>query len=174
MAEPFLGEIKLLGFSWVPENWALCNGAQLPIAQNQALYRLIGSAFGESNPSSFSLPDFRGRVPIGPGNGKITGDQGGVENVSLTLAEMPWHSHPYLVADQAGNAFVNSGGCLIAQSAQYDGSGGMPAFRGFSPNTTLSDLSCSGTGGNQSHNNLQPTAVANYCIALTGTYPRQN
>lgn len=171
MGEPFIGEIKLFSFDWPPHNWALCDGATLPVAQNQALYSLIGHLFGNQNTEIFNLPDLQGRVPFGSGNGYIQGLLGGEETVTLTSAEMPTHTHDFLVTEQDADQFANRGECVLGKVTPGPTSLPQPAYDKGPSDTKLSDLACAMSGGDQSHSNLQPTAVANYCIAIAGIYP---
>ncbi len=175
MCEPFIGEIKLFGFEWVPEGWAKCDGTQLPISQNQALYSLLGNQFGQSSTSVFTLPDLRGRVPVGPGYDRTTGQQGGVENVTLSDQELAAHTHSFLVAKGKADKFANFGNYLLAPVGnQSIGGEPQPAFSNGAGNTSMASVTCDSVGGNQPHTNVQPSAVTNYCIALSGTYPLRN
>src|SRR3990167_5309132 len=103
MSDPFLGEIRLLGFSFAPKGWALCNGQILNVNQNQALYSLLGNQFGGTAPTTFALPDLRGRVPVHTSAGVPQGSVGGSESVALTLNNMPAHTHTLMATSQAGD-----------------------------------------------------------------------
>lgn len=171
MSEPYLGEIKLFCFQWAPKNWALCNGATLPISQNPALYALIGAQFGSSSAAEFSLPDLRGRVPVGTCDYYPRGASGGTEIVTLSLPECAAHTHNLVVAAKNADQFANSGGFFLATTTPFAGDLVQPSYLNVNADTALSSRSGSSTGGNQSHSNLQPTVTSNYCIALSGTYP---
>ena len=178
MSEPFLGQIMLVGFNFAPVGWAFCNGQLLSIAQNAALFSLLGTAFGGDGVSNFALPDLRGRAAVGFGNGVgltpyTLGEITGTETVTLTASQMPAHSH--LVGANAANATVASpSGADLAQSVD-------PAGRGTPVNTystppmtkpvTLDPASVQQSGGSQSHSNIQPVLACNYIIALQGIFP---
>src|SRR5688572_29275746 len=104
MAEPFIGEIKYFSFPWPPKNWAICNGAQLAIAQNQALFSLLGTTFGGNGVTTFALPDLRGRVPMHPSSSIPQGGQGGVENVTLNSTQIPAHNHQVMVSSKVNGS----------------------------------------------------------------------
>ena len=104
MAEPFLSEIRIMSFNFAPKGWALCNGQLLPINQNQALFSLLGTTFGGDGRVNFALPDSRGRVPIHVGSGHTLGERGGEQAHTLSIAELPTHTH--VANAQSGNAAV--------------------------------------------------------------------
>lgn len=169
MADPFVGEIKMFSFNWVPRGWALCNGAQLAIQQNAALYSLIGIQFGGNGSTTFNLPDLRGRTPVCSGNQYMTGNALGVEAVTLDVNTMPPHTHAVYGSSAAANKGVAVGAndllAVTTQSIYSPGSGGSVA---------MNPATVSSAGGGQGHNNMQPSLVTNFCIALTGTYPMRN
>lgn len=173
MSEPFLGEIKMFSFGWAPEGWALCDGAILPILQNQALYSLLGAQYGQPSTQTFTLPDLRGRVPVSLGNGLNPGMMAGVETVTLTPDTSAYHTHEFVVTENEGTSFPNLGGFLLAQASPFPGNPGQQAYSKAPANTTLSQVTSSYYGGDESHNNVQPTIVTNYCISLEGTYPQR-
>ena len=167
MSEPFLGEIRAFGFNFAPRGWAMCNGQLLPIAQNTALFSLLGTTYGGNGQTTFALPDLRGRVPVHMGQGhglsnRIQGEQSGEENHTLIITEMPAHAH----AQPASNAEQDTnrpGNAVPAKGGVYAGS----------TDGTVMDASTP-TGGSQPHNNMQPYLVLNYCIALQGIFPSRN
>ena len=165
MSEPFLSEIKIMSFNYPPKGWALCNGQLLPINQNQALFALLGTTYGGNGQTTFALPNLRGRVPIHMGAGHTLGEVGGQEAHTLTISELPTHTHP--VSGSATNAdVVSSTDNVVAQSSQLYG-----------PPTQLTalDPSTNGSaGGSQVHENRQPYLVLTFCIALQGIFPSQN
>ncbi|MBK1665246.1 phage tail protein [Rhodospirillum rubrum] len=173
----FIGELRLFGFGYPPVDWAQCDGQTLPLAQNQALYSLLGIQFGGDAKTTFNLPDLRGRValadswgtplPAGvtPGAHYATGNKGGAETVVLTQATVPSHSHsvgasstPGTIANPANAYFADAAGALTTY-----GVGGTTVG--------LDPASVSVAGAGQGHANSQPSLVLNYCIALRGLYP---
>jgi microcystin-dependent protein len=153
--DPFIGEIRLVGFTYCPRGWANADGQLLPIAQNQALFSLLGTTYGGDGVTTFSLPDLRGRAPIhlGQGPGLSTyqqGETGGAEQVTLTVNEMPPHTHSFT---ELTNANGSEEGIVIR-------SGG-----GDQPVTTTS------VGGGLPHENRSPYLTMRYCVALEGIFP---
>ncbi|MDT4952497.1 MAG: hypothetical protein QOJ02_635 [Acidobacteriota bacterium] len=168
MAEPFLSEIRIMSFGFAPKGWALCNGQLLPINQNQALFSLLGTTYGGDGRVNFALPDLRGRVPIhtGGGGGHTLGERGGEQAHTLSMQEMPTHSHPVNASTSNGNT-VQFGNSVFASA--------LNVFR--SPDnqlTTLNPATVSNAGGSQAHLNMQPFLVLTFCIALQGIFPSQN
>jgi microcystin-dependent protein len=165
VAEPFLSEIRIMSFGYPPRGWAMCNGQLLPIAQNQALFALLGTTFGGNGQTNFALPDLRSRVPIHAGSGHTLGEQGGEQAHTLSISELPTHVH--LVNGSATNAdVVSPTDNVVAQSSQLYGP---PAQL-----TALDPSSNGTTGGSQAHLNLQPFLTLNFCIALEGIFPSPN
>lgn len=166
MAEPFLSEIRLMSFNFAPNGWALCNGQLLPINQNQALFALIGTTFGGNGQTNFALPDYRGRTPIHVGAGHVVGEHGGEQAHTLSIAELPQHSH-----GMRGSA--NQADSDTPDSTGVPGSG--VAIYGDAENLAAMDSSTIGTtGSGQAHNNMQPYLTISFCIALQGIFPSQN
>lgn len=171
-AEPFIGEICMYGFNFAPRGWATCDGQLISIAQNTALFSLLGTTFGGNGQTTFGLPDLRGRVAIHQGTGpglssKTMGEASGVENVTLISAQMPTHTHQ-LIADANPGSSDLPGSNLIARSPA-----GIPDF-GTGTGAVMSPSSIGTTGGNQPHPNMQPYLVVNFCIALEGIFPSRN
>jgi microcystin-dependent protein len=166
MAEPFLAEIRIIGFGFAPQGWARCDGQILPINQNQSLFSLLGTTYGGDGRTTFALPDLRGRTPMHKGGGLALGQMGGQEGVALTQAEIPSHDHPMRASSQAANT-AEATGAALAQSAEN-------AYVGSSASASLSADSVGNTGGGQPHNNMQPFLTLYFIIALTGTYPPRN
>ncbi|MEM6455609.1 MAG: tail fiber protein [Acidobacteriota bacterium] len=173
MSEPFLAEIRIVGFNFAPRGWAFCDGQILPINQNQSLYSLLGTTYGGDGRTSFALPDLRGRTPIhvGRSNGggdHMLGQMSGEETHTLAGNEMPQHDHGF----QASNDQVNFPG----SQGSFFGRGGAGDLQYADP-AGLSGLK-SGTvtnvGGGQAHNNMQPYLAINFCIALQGLFPSRN
>jgi microcystin-dependent protein len=164
--EAFVGEIRTFGFNFCPIGWALTNGQLLPISQNVALFSLLGTQFGGDGQVTFALPDLRGRVVIGAGQGPglsnyFIGQQGGEETHTLTVAEMPSHAH----AVQG----VSAGQSETARAANNDHNS--VTVQSTVPNGTEST---GNTGGSQPHNNLQPYLAMTTCIATQGIFPARN
>lgn len=172
MDEAYLGQIMLVAFNYAPRNWALCNGAILPIAQNQALFALLGTNYGGDGVTTFALPDLRGRLPVhrgqGPGLGNyVIGQVGGVETVTLTALNLPKHNHMVTAVNANANQGTPGGGIwAIEATAQY------PVYSSTTPPDSVMNPGALGTaGGNQPHSNLQPYLAMNYCICTAGLFP---
>jgi microcystin-dependent protein len=170
--DPFIGEIRMFAFSFAPQGWALCNGQLLPIAQNQALFSLLGTAYGGDGTTTFALPDLRSRVPVHQGQGPglspyAEGQAGGTETVTLAAAEMPLHTHPVTASSSAATS-DNPAGRTLAHSAShtYHPEPGPPAVMNVN---MLGEA-----GGSQPHDNIQPYLAVTFCIALSGIFPAQN
>jgi microcystin-dependent protein len=165
--EPFLGQIQLFGFGWAPVGWALCNGQLLAISSNTALFSLLGTTYGGNGQTTFALPDLRGRVPVGQGQGPglsnyDLGEQTGTETVTLNTAEIP--AHPHAVAATMTPASKSPNGAVPSNNTAS------PAY-GAGDGTVMAANMISGGGSGQPHNNLQPLLGACYCIAVEGIYP---
>lgn len=171
MSEPFLAEIKIVGFNFPPRGWAFCDGQILPINQNQSLYSLLGTTYGGDGRTSFALPDLRGRAPmhVGQSSGGAShqlGQKGGQESVSLAESEMPQHTHSASGSSSEGDVPVPAGN-ILAESpvAMYSDPSGLVPMR---------DGTLANAGGGAAHNNMQPHQTLNYCIALQGLFPSRN
>ena len=167
MSEPFLAEIKLVGFNFAPRGWAFCNGQVLPINQNQSLYSLLGTTYGGDGRSSFALPDLRGRTAMHKGAAVTLGQRAGTENETLTIAEIPNHSGKYMgSADQATSS--SAADKILASKARR----GITAYA--DPNNPAGLSGDTATGDGQGHNNMQPYLTVNFIIALQGLFPSRN
>lgn len=166
MAEPFLGEIRLMSYNFPPKGWAFCNGQLLPINQNQGLFSLLGTTFGGDGRVNFALPDLRERTPIHSGSGHTLGERGGEQTHTLSISEIPTHTHSLQASSQQGNAAVPTGAVLASPLNQAYG---QPAAT-----TTLAAGSVANAGGNQAHENRQPFLALSFCIALQGIFPSPN
>ena len=166
----YVGEIRMFAGNFAPTGWALCNGQVLPIAQNTALFSLLGTMYGGNGTSNFALPDLRGRAPVffGMGTGlsyKDIGQKGGSETINLTGSQLPAHSH--VVSAVTFNANQSSPtGNFPATTKLLD-----KEYSDIVPNTTYNNTMLNSTGGNQPINNLQPYLTVNFIIALQGVYP---
>lgn len=168
--EPFLGMIALFGFDFAPKGWAFCDGRLLSIAQNNALFALIGTTYGGDGVTTFALPDLRGRVPLGFGQGpgltnRVMGEVAGEEHVTLLSTEMPMHTHLMMAYNDAGNV-SSPQGALLASSGGTD-----PEYRTSGALTAMAPQAIGTSGGNQPHDNMPPYLGMNYCIALQGIFP---
>jgi microcystin-dependent protein len=166
MSEPFLAEIRLMSFVFAPKGWALCNGQLLPINQNQPLFALLGTTFGGNGQTNFALPDFRGKVPIHVGSGHTLGEQGGTQAVTLTIAQLPTHTHVLNGTANNGNSLLPPGNLLAQTATQL-----------YAPPGALQPMnagSVTNVGGSQAHLNMQPFLTLNFCIALQGIFPSPN
>jgi microcystin-dependent protein len=164
MAEPFLSEIRIMSFVFAPKGWALCNGQLLPINQNQALFSLLGTTFGGDGRVNFALPDVRGRTPIHVGSGHTLGERGGEQAHTLSIAELPTHTHVAKASSLTGNAFIPTSNLLAAVS-------GVTAYGAAANLAAMSASSVSNTGGSQAHLNMEPFLTLSFCIALQGIFP---
>lgn len=179
MASPTLGEIRLVGFNFAPQGWATCDGQLLPIAQYDALFVLLGTAYGGDGLNTFGVPDFRSRVVVGTGqggglSGYATGQTGGTENVGLTTNQLPAHAHPataQLNATSQGTRQNSPLGNYPATSDRdlYGGTASGPAQLG----AGAAAATAAPTGGSAPHNNIQPVLALNYIIALEGAFPNR-
>jgi microcystin-dependent protein len=169
MAEPFLGQIQQFGFNFAPRGWAFCNGQLMSIAQNTALFSLLGTMYGGDGVSTFGLPDMRSRTSLhfGQGNGLSNytqGQVGGVEGVTLITGQMPSHNHSLNASSGAKFNNVPAGNHL----------GGADIYTASALDSVMDPLSIGNTGGNQPHENRQPYLVINWCISLEGIFPSRN
>lgn len=166
MAEPYLSEIRIFSFNFPPRGWAFCNGQLLPINQNQALFALLGTTYGGNGQTNFSLPNLKRRSPIHFGNGHTLGEQAGQDAQTLSIQELPQHTHSVIATSTVQDTIVPSNNYFASStpSSFYNGSG----------NAVANPSIMSNIGGSQPHNNLQPSLVLNFCIALQGIFPSQN
>jgi microcystin-dependent protein len=165
MAQPYVGEIRIFAGNFAPAGWMFCEGQLLPISENDTLFQLIGTTYGGDGESTFALPDLRGRIPVHQGNGFVLAQSGGVENVTLTVSQVPVHSHP-LVASTNNATTANAQTNVLAQTPSYT-----PYISGFTPNSPLNAASVGSTGGSQPHDNFQPYLCVNFIISLFGIFP---
>jgi microcystin-dependent protein len=165
MAEPFLSEIRIMSFVFAPKGWALCNGQLLPINQNQALFSLLGTTFGGDGRVNFALPDLRGRTPIHVGSGHTLGERAGEQAHTLSIAEIPTHSHALGVSPTNANAPVPTNAVFGSALNLYSGASSL---------TSLHPSSVTNSGGSQAHLNMQPFLTLSFCIALQGIFPSPN
>jgi microcystin-dependent protein len=170
MAEPFLAEIRMVGFNFAPRGWALSDGQILPINQNQSLYSLLGTTYGGDGRTSFALPELRGRTPMHPGQASgssvdvTLGMRDGDEAVTLTDTQMPAHVHTMRASSSNADIATPDNTTLGAFTNGYTTIASNPLVE-------LNGDKVSDVGGGQAHNNMQPYQAINFCIALQGLFP---
>ena len=167
MAEPFLAEVRIMSFEFAPKGWAPCNGQLLPINQNQALFSLLGTTFGGDGRVNFALPDLRARTSIHVGAGHTLGEGGGEQAHTLSISELPTHTHAAQASSAAADAAVPTGNLLAAVDNTTFGT----AYVGASNMTAMAPEAVSNVGGSQAHLNMQPYLTLSFCIALQGIFP---
>src|SRR5689334_20872092 len=165
MADPFLSEIRIFSFNFPPKGWAFCNGQLLPINQNQPLYSLLGTYYGGNGQTNFALPNLQGSVPIHVGGGYTQGERVGEYAHTLSIAEMPQHTHQAYGSTDSANQPVPLNGVLASAQNVYVGAANTVNLHP----TTLTNY-----GGSQPHSNIQPYLTLNLCIALQGIFPSRN
>jgi microcystin-dependent protein len=164
MAQPYVGEIRMFAGNFAPAGWMFCEGQLVPISENETLFSLIGTTYGGDGQSTFGLPDLRGRVPIHQGGGFFLAQTGGVEEVLLTVPQLPPHTHPMLGStDIAGSP--NPGNSLVARSPQ------VKAFINGVGSFQMSASAVASDGGSQPHSNFQPYLCVDFIISLFGLFP---
>lgn len=181
--DPYLGEIKMFSYNWAPKGWLACNGALLPINQNQALYSLIGIQFGGNGTINFAVPDLRGRTPVAQGvlnNVQVKlASTGGASTVTLTANQMPAHSHQLYATNVNASTKIAAGNYLAAAKLPGNAGASVASYAAIettdtSKNITLNAGSISTFGTAQPINNMQPSLGLNFCIATMGIYPQRN
>jgi microcystin-dependent protein len=174
MSEQFIGEIRIFAGNFAIRSWAFCDGQLLPIAQNTALFSILGTIYGGDGRTSFGLPNLQGRAPMHPGNGpglspKRLGEIGGAETVTLSPAQMPSHTHNVSASTFPASSTLPSSNTQFARSAggfAYDDTGGV--------DVPLDQASIENSGSGQAHNNIQPYLTVNYIICLQGIFPSRS
>ncbi|HVQ37503.1 MAG TPA: tail fiber protein [Pyrinomonadaceae bacterium] len=166
MAQPYVGEIRMFAGNFAPAGWMFCEGQLLPISENETLFQLIGTTYGGDGQSTFALPDLRGRLPIHQGNGFILAETGGVEEVTLTVNQIPAHSHAALCSGDTASLAPPTGSVLAAPADVNT----LP-FGTDAPVGALNAASISPVGGSQPHTNFQPYLCVDFIISLFGIFP---
>lgn len=164
MAQPYVGEIRMFAGNFAPAGWMFCEGQLLPISENETLFQLIGTTYGGDGQSTFALPDLRGRIPIHQGNGHILAETGGAEEITLTVQQIPAHSHP-LLASSAPATTPNPAGNVMGATLTATPYIALP------PNLAIAPQAVSAVGGSQPHNNFQPYLCVDFIISLFGIFP---
>jgi microcystin-dependent protein len=168
MSDPYIGEIRMVGFSFAPKGWSFCAGQTLQISQNAALFSLLGTTYGGNGQTTFNLPDLRGRTALGVGtqNGNSInwGEIAGQEQHTLTIPEMPSHTHTPMASSASPNATSPSGNFWASNIGQYSSG----------TETTLAPNAIALNSGGQAHENRSPYLVINFIIALVGIFPSRS
>ena len=166
MSSPFIGEIRMFGGNFAPAGWAFCNGALIPISENDALFNLIGTTYGGDGQSTFALPNLQSRVPIHVGPGFAQGQTGGTETVTLTVNQIPSHSHVPQAQSAAGTAASPSNAVWANSSlGQFDNAN--------PPDSPMDPGALAPSGGSQPHDNMVPFLAVNFILSLFGIFPSQ-
>jgi microcystin-dependent protein len=166
VAQPYVGEIRMFAGNFAPAGWMFCEGQLLPISENETLFNLIGTTYGGDGQVTFALPDLRGRVPLHMGSGFTLAETGGVETVTLTIPQIPAHTHPMLGSTNtasSNSATNNLGGRVTIAGVFPYGTDG--------PFGPLNAAAVSAIGGSQPHNNFQPYLCVNFILSLFGIFP---
>jgi microcystin-dependent protein len=166
MAQPYVGEIRMFAGNFAPAGWMFCEGQLLPISEYETLYNLIGTTYGGDGESTLALPDLRGRLPIHQGNGFVLAEAGGTEEITLTVQQIPTHSHPMLASSSIGNT-PNPQGSVLAESSVVS------IYQSGNPASAMAAQSISLVGGSQPHTNFQPYLCVDFIISLFGIFPSQ-
>jgi microcystin-dependent protein len=166
MAQPYVGEIRMFAGNFAPAGWMFCEGQLLPISEYETLFNLIGTTYGGDGQSTFALPDLRGRVPLHFGNGFTLAETGGVETVTLTVSQVPAHTHAFLGTSSVSSA-TGPGGNVLAESTL------LTMFQNGAPTIAMANGTTTSTGGSQPHDNFQPYLCVDFIISLFGIFPSQ-
>ena len=175
MGTPYIGEIRIFAGNFAPVGWALCNGATIPIDQNDALFNLIGTTYGGNGTTTFNLPDLQGRIPVMPGSLSgvpiVLGQMAGTESTTLNIANLPAHAH-FVNADGANSNSTSPANTVPGSPP----AGATPTYYKSAPSTptTMAANAITGGGGGQPFGIVQPILAVNFIIALFGVFPTQN
>jgi microcystin-dependent protein len=177
MSDYFIGEIRAFSFDWAPVHWAVCDGRLMQIQQNPPLYSLLLTQFGGDGRTTFGLPDLRGRAPVHLGGQSLSSSllKSGSETVTLAMADMPAHNHPFVATTNPATDTKTTGNVLaVAQADLSTAHTPRPLYGSTTTDTTLISSTIESAGGGQAHDNMQPFLVVNYCISLMGLYPTRD
>lgn len=164
MSNPYIGEIRMFGGNFAPAGWMFCDGSLLPISENDALFNLIGTTYGGDGQTTFALPDLRGRLPLHQGGGFILGEQAGTEDVTLTVQQIPIHTHAMVATTDQGLSNSPPGN-ILAQSPN------VKVYSAAAPSQAMNAQAVGIIGGSQPHTNFQPYLCINFIISLFGIFP---
>ena len=163
MAQPYVGEIRMFAGNFAPAGWMFCEGQLMPISENETLFQLIGTTYGGDGESTFALPDLRGRLPLHQGNGFILAETGGAEEITLTVSQIPAHTHAFLASSGSATTTI-PGNNLLATALQDVYIEDLSAVN-------LNTAAVSAVGGSQPHTNFQPYLCVDFIISLFGIFP---
>ena len=167
MSSPFIGEIRMFGGNFAPVGWAFCNGALIPISENDALFNLIGTTYGGDGQETFALPNLQSRIPVHQGPGFTLGQTSGTETVTLTTNQIPSHSHVPQANGNAGSQPSPQGNVWAASSPTLN------QYSNVAPTLAMDPAACGLTGGSQPHDNMVPFLAVNFILSLFGIFPSQ-
>jgi microcystin-dependent protein len=168
MAQPYVGEIRMFGGNFAPAGWMFCEGQLLPISEYETLFNLIGTTYGGDGQSTFALPDLRGRIPLHQGNGFTLAETGGAEEITLTVQQIPSHTHTALGSTDSANSNSPTGN-LPARTTIA----GVFPYGTDAPIGPMNPVIIGPVGGSQPHNNFQPYLCVDFIISLFGIFPSQ-
>lgn len=168
MSSPFIGEIRMFGGNFAPQGWAFCNGALIPISENDALFNLIGTTYGGDGQETFALPNLQSRVPIHVGPGFVLGQAAGVETVTLTTNQIPAHTHVPQANANAGSQVSPQGGVWAGSNPTLNN------YANVAPTLAMDPGAIGPTGGSQPHDNMVPFLAINFILSLFGIFPSQS
>jgi len=164
MAQPYVGEIRMFAGNFAPAGWMFCEGQLLPISEYETLFNLIGTTYGGDGQSTFALPDLRGRIPVHQGNGFTLAETGGAEEITLTVSQIPAHSHPFLASSSPGTTSSPQGSIPATTSTGF-------LYINENTNQNMATTAIMATGGSQPHTNFQPYLCVDFIISLFGIFP---
>ncbi len=167
MSTPFVGEIRMFAGNFAPAGWAFCDGSLMPISENAVLFQLIGTTYGGDGQTTFALPDLRSRLPVHVGPGFALGQSAGAETVTLTVSQIPAHSHVPQASANVGNQ--NGPG-----NGDWANSGSASMYSNVAPSLTMDPAAVGQAGGSQPHDNMMPFLCVNFILSLFGVFPSQS
>jgi len=166
MAQPYVGEVRMFAGNFAPAGWMFCEGQLLPISEYETLFNLIGTTYGGDGQSTFALPDLRGRIPLHQGSGFVLAETGGVEEITLTVSQIPTHSHPLLGNPGNGSQTTPTNNFLATSTL-------VQPYALENADAPMAATAITATGGSQPHTNFQPYLCVDFIISLFGIFPSQ-